>query len=408
MTNNLGRIGGSGVYDFSVNNTGTIFAQGGVFEVTGTISGAGLLEVDAAGILKLDGPVSGQTLTFTDNTGAVVIGNIAQFSLTQVTGYTPGDHFYIPGAASVLQSFNPGTGVLSITDASFTPLGTLTFSGSHTTADFTGAVIAGAPCYRAGTRIRTDRGEVPVESLQVGDQVVSALGGMAEIVWLGHRRVDCRRHPQPLDVWPVRIAAGAFGEGLPGRDLYLSPDHAVFADGVLIPVRHLVNGATITQEKLARVTYWHVELKMHDVIIAEGMPAESYLDTGNRGAFANSSTPVMFNPDFSLRVWEAESCAPLVRDGAELVAVRSMLLERAQALGHILLVDPDPYLLVDGEIVRRQMILGPIHRFVIPRTNFDEIRIVSPSAVAAETLADSDDPRRLGVKISGVAAFRPW
>jgi hypothetical protein len=91
----------------------------------------------------------------------------------------------------------------------------------------------------------------------------------------------------------VRIAAHAFGAGRPRRDLLVSPDHAVFIDGegaapgVLIPVCYLINGATVWQEDVAGVEYWHVELPQHSVLLAEGLPAESYLDTGNRGAFAN-------------------------------------------------------------------------------------------------------------------------
>jgi hypothetical protein len=83
----------------------------------------------------------------------------------------------------------------------------------------------------------------------------------------------------------VRVVAGAFGGGLPGRDLWLSPDHAVLVGEVLIPIRYLVNGATIVQVAVDAVTYWHVELERHEVIVAEGLPCESYLDTGNRGAF---------------------------------------------------------------------------------------------------------------------------
>ena len=64
---------------------------------------------------------------------------------------------------------------------------------------------------RAGTRIATPDGAVAVEDLDAGDRVRLARGGCAPVVWLGYRDVDCRRHPRPADVLPVRIAAGAFG-----------------------------------------------------------------------------------------------------------------------------------------------------------------------------------------------------
>ena len=142
-------------------------------------------------------------------------------------------------------------------------------------------------CFAAGTRIATPRGEVAVEALRVGDGVVSASRGVAAVRWTGHRHIDRRRHPAPASVWPVRVRAGAFGDAQPVRDLLLSPDHSVLAHGVLIPVRHLINGSTVVQEAVAEITYFHIELPAHGVLLAEGLPAESYLDTGNRGIFDN-------------------------------------------------------------------------------------------------------------------------
>ena len=167
-----------------------------------------------------------------------------------------------------------------------------------------------------------------VQHLAVGDVVLTD-DGPAPVVWLGHRHVDCRRHPRPRDVQPVRIAAHAFGPGLPARALFLSPDHAVFWGGVLIPVRYLVNGTSIAQQTIDKVTYWHVELPRHAVLRAEGLPCESFLDTGNRAAFANGGAAVALHPDFSRRVWDAEGCAELVIAGPKLGAARRELRRRA-------------------------------------------------------------------------------
>ena len=73
----------------------------------------------------------------------------------------------------------------------------------------------------------------------------------------------------------MRVSAHAFGEAAPGRDLWLSPDHAVFVDGVLIPIKYLINERTIAREPRGEVNYWHVELEQHNVLIAEGLAAES-------------------------------------------------------------------------------------------------------------------------------------
>jgi hypothetical protein len=86
-------------------------------------------------------------------------------------------------------------------------------------------------------------------------------------------------------VWPVRIAACAFGPARPARDLFLSPDHAVFVDGILVLAVTLVNGITVTGVPLDQVRYFYVEPEQHDILYAEGLPVESYLDTGGRAAF---------------------------------------------------------------------------------------------------------------------------
>lgn len=226
---------------------------------------------------------------------------------------------------------------ISLTDAA-TP--TISLTPSQQTADaavlsriVTPFYLNVLPCFAAGTRIVTHRGEVMVQHLNVGDRVWLANGSSAAVVWLGHRRVDCRRHPRRQDVLPVRIAAHAFGLGRPARDLLLSPDHAVFSDGVLIPIRYLLNDATVRQEDAAAVIYWHVELAEHGVLLAEGLPAESYLDTGNRGAFANAGAMVMAHPDFARSVWAERGCAPLVTEGPVSDLVYRRLVAQAFALG---------------------------------------------------------------------------
>jgi phospholipase/lecithinase/hemolysin len=210
-----------------------------------------------------------------------------------------------------------------------------TETGHSVIAAAAAAVLQQPPaCFAAGTRILTESGEVPVEALRVGDMVRRADGaGLAPVVWLGHRRVDCRRHYRPEDAHPVRVAAGAFGLGRPHRDLLLSPDHAVFVDGVLIPVRYLLNDATIRQESTAAVTYWHVELPAHGVLLAEGLPCESYLDTGNRAAFANGGAVTFAPPGFAHAAWSRGGCAPLVTTGKARDRVYRQVLAQAFMLG---------------------------------------------------------------------------
>jgi hypothetical protein len=172
---------------------------------------------------------------------------------------------------------------------------------------------------------------VAVETIRVGDKVRVLLGeGLAEVIWVGRREVDCARHPQPRKVWPVRVAAWAFGEGRPHTEVWLSPDHAVYVNEVLIPVKHLINGSTIAQVAGDSVTYHHVELAAHDVLLAQGLPAESYLDLKDGSNYANRPGPVRLYPDYAARMWEAFGCAPLIVTGPELEAARDLVASFAR------------------------------------------------------------------------------
>jgi hypothetical protein len=188
-----------------------------------------------------------------------------------------------------------------------------------------------APCFAAGTMIRTARGEVPVEALTTDDAVLTVTGDHLPIRWIGHRAVDCARHPQPEAVLPVRIAAHAFGPGLPERALYLSPDHAVFAEDRLIPIKHLINGDSIVQVAVDRVTYHHVELSEHAILYAAGLPAESYLDTGDRPDFENGGAAMTLHPAWGTEardvtlIHDALGAAPLCVTGAAVDRVRARL-----------------------------------------------------------------------------------
>jgi autotransporter passenger strand-loop-strand repeat protein len=365
----------------------TTINSGGSATIFGGATASGAV-VSAGGLLTIE---SGATVT---DTTLLSGGTLDLAFLTYASG----------GSATI-----NAQDVLTVSEgATSTPLQLAgSYSGEHFVVapdTFTGTLVsleAGpAPCFAAGTTIMTAAGPLPVERLAVGDRVVTATGTTQPIRWLGTRDVDCRRHRKPLDVWPVRIRPGAFGDGLPSRDLFLSPDHAVFLDGVLIPVRYLINGATIVQERRPRITYWHVELERHDVILAEGLACESYLDTGNRGAFINGGTAVHLHPDFALSVWEAAGCARLVRDGAELVAARRHLFDHAAALGHRRTRDPDLHLVAGAQTIRPE-ISGRRRRFLLP-TTVPVVRLASRAAIPAQATEDGKDTRRLGVAVSGV------
>lgn len=148
----------------------------------------------------------------------------------------------------------------------------------------------GQHCFLKGTHIRTPNGEVKVESLAIGDLVATVDGKAKPIKWIGRRRLERGLGERwAADALPVKVARSAFGALVPHADLFLSPMHAVYVDGLLIPVRSLVNGRSIVHSEpydVDVIEYFHIELAGHDVIFAEGAPAETLLASSDR-AFDN-------------------------------------------------------------------------------------------------------------------------
>jgi hypothetical protein len=145
-------------------------------------------------------------------------------------------------------------------------------------------------CFLIGTRILTPCGEVSVEELTIGD-IVNTLNGPLPVKWIGRRRFTKRASSSwHASVAPIRVTRFALDDQYPHRDLYLSPRHSLFVDGVLIPVVHLVNDRSIvraTVDDREVIEYFHIELETHEVVIAEGAPAETLLVTTGREDFAN-------------------------------------------------------------------------------------------------------------------------
>ncbi len=192
-----------------------------------------------------------------------------------------------------------------------------------TVFEVTNTGFATTACYREGTMLATPSGERAVETLRAGDLVITHSGAARPILWIGHRTIDCRTHASPTDVWPVRIHVDAFGEGLPVRDLFISPDHAVFVDGVLIPARSLVNDVNVVQMPCDVVRYFHVATETHDVVLAEGLPSETLLDLDMPERFDNA-------PTTPLQSGWLTPYAPVITQGIRLERVRNQLFATAK------------------------------------------------------------------------------
>lgn len=249
---------------------------------------------DNGGSVNLLGDVAGDT--FTIGTTTYTYQGLATFTLTtnsagtttqQVSGFVASYATSSGTAYSFITTTGPSlTNFKAATTG--TPGNTLTPDSPGTSSTYWNLSTNTANCFCQGTLIATPAGAVPVETLAAGDLVLTADGRAMPVRWLGRSAVS-RFGSDPSRILPVRIKAGALDENVPARDLLVSPGHAVLAGDVLAHAGALLNGSSIVQERDMPMvfTYYHVELDAHALLLAEGAPAESYLDGVEEIGFDN-------------------------------------------------------------------------------------------------------------------------
>ncbi|EHH69199.1 Hint domain-containing protein [Gluconobacter morbifer] len=334
-------VGAATVTDLNADG-GTIAISGGLLSALtgttvnitngGTFSGAGAISV-----------ASGLTINFGDGGGTLNLAGssagIALLSGASINGFGAGD--------KIIVSSNGATA--TVTDVSYSSLlgtSTLTFSNGDTlslvgeytdhedgngTYISTEAVTNGAgtelvvACFCRGTMIGTSEGERSVEDLQIGDLVLTVSGKAEPVRWIGRRSYSRRFAALNPDVMPVVFRQGSLGNGLPTRDLSVSPKHAMLLDGVLIPAEALLCGTAIARswQNSDVVEYFHIELDGHQAVYAEGAPTESFVDDGSRHMFHNVDEYKALYPDRVMT--SVRYCAPRLEDGRELEEIRRRL-----------------------------------------------------------------------------------
>jgi len=323
--------------DSTLTNTSTIQIAGGTLELVRSSPSLGSFAFTGADSkLRLD--TIGQVVALTDLADSDLI------VLPAASKASP--HVVLNGTTlDVLSGTNKLAArlILSRSDTQTYTAGNFTFTTDGTALALTTSGIAIAACYARGTRITTPTGPIPIERLRPGDLVTTAAGTSRPIIWTGRRTINLRHHPRPPDATPIPIRAPPLGRNPPVRAPTLSPDHAIHAEAALIPIRYLTNGATILQDPRPHITWHHLELPTHDIILAENLPAESYLDTGNRGAFADCNDPAETS-GAALAIWASRACAPLVTTGDTIALLRATLHAQALTLGHHLTNNPAPRL----------------------------------------------------------------
>ncbi len=329
-------IARSAAPDASFSGSGSITVTGGgtltlasVSALTGMILVSGstldLAAPSAAGSATAAFEGNGGLLVLdTDNSGSVIAGLTPDGGQTiEVEGFAAMPTLEHLGDTVVLAAAGMTTDLDIVGSADYAIALTAAQSGGDGQGLSVSLTEGATPCYCDGTAILTDRGEVPVEELAIGDRVMTVSGASEVIRWIGRRSFTRRLLQGQPALLPILFRAGSLGVGVPRRDLRVSPAHAMFLDGLLVPAGCLVNGVTILQEHgCQQIAYFHVELERHDVILAEGAASETFLDDDSRGMFHNASEFGRLYPDAAGR---GGFCAPRVTHGYALEAIRRRL-----------------------------------------------------------------------------------
>lgn len=390
MSSSNNNAASNAVIDVSIGGGNTVDASGALY--VGNMLNATFIGPGTLIISEQQPTTGGLTLDGFQNLDTTEVSQFSGWSSYSVAVGTPAG-----GTTTDTITFTGMPYTLTFTHV---PVGiTITASQSNGNTD-----IVATACFLSGTGIATPDGTRPVETLAAGDRVLTRAGVSRRIVWTGRRRVRSgARHP--ASAWPVRITAGAVAPGVPRRDLLVTPEHAVLVDGHLLPARLLVNGATIRSEALDRYTFHHIELETHDLLLAEGMGAESYLDTGNRALFAGDNVVGLRGraEASGAAIYRARGCRPLTLDPVVTGAVWRRLAARAAALGHPVRLAPcgdSPALRIEADGRR----IRPVHAdatqavFALP-AGLTRVTIASRATMPWTVTPWIDDRRRLGVAI---------
>ncbi len=439
-------ITGSGTVTFdggasSTNNFGAVnLADGATLKLengvdletnTGKEVSGGTVIIDSGSTLKTG--ISGTTIVFgdADSTGNVkntliILDNGS--SVSKIENLSPGDVVSFPNSSwntginfkDTGEKDSSGNIIYEILDAynDSTPLVSyVTLAKGVSTTDFTWDNSSHSiVCFLSGSMIRTAKGDVAVEELHIGDEVVAFdwqnnQDIVRPVVWVGKARavVQPELHDDEAG-WPVRILKDAIADGVPYKDMLITAEHCLFFRDRFVPVRMLVNGVSIFYDKsITSYDYYHVETEQHSVITADGMLTESYLDTGNRASFRQAGKIATLRG--AVKSWEDDAGAPLgVEQSFVEPLFRALEWRENSVMGcqipdhnAELTNDPDLHLVTDkGGVVRPMRKTAQHYSFMLP-PDTQSVRIVSRASRPADVIGPFvDDRRSMGVAVADV------
>ena len=429
--------------------TGSSFtANGGTINITGDNAISALsgnsYKIENGGTINLGtlstseiSALGGSTITFGDGGGTLVItpaSGVTLLTFSNIHGFgNTGSTIEIPGSGKVTNatydstsnttSITTDTGITVKVSGDYTISNNslyqqesgenLYISASPTNSLGTSAVLV---CFLSGSMIRTSKGDVAVEDIQIGDQVVTFdwrnnQDVIRPVIWTGKGHCKVRFDlPDDEAGWPVRVIKNAISDGVPYKDMLITAEHCLFFRDRFVPVRMLVNGVSIFYDKsITSYDYYHVETEQHSVITADGMLTESYLDTGNRSSFRQEGKIATLRG--AVKNWADDAGAPL---GVERSFVeplfRALEWRENSVVGTKIsttkietTTDPDLHLITQtGAVIRPMRKTAHHYSFMLP-PNTESVRIVSRSSRPSDVIGPFvDDRRYMGVAVADV------
>lgn len=429
--------------------TGSSFtADGGTINITGdnaisalsgnsyTIENGGTINLGTLSTSEISA-LGGSTITFGDGGGTLVItpaSGVTLLTFSNISGFgNTGSTIEIPGSGKVTNStydstsnttsITTDTGVTVEVSGDYTISnnslyqqesgGNLYISASPTNSLGTSAVLV---CFLSGSMIRTSKGDVAVEDIQIGDQVVTFdwrnnQDVIRPVVWTGKGHCKVRFDlPDDEAGWPVRVLKDAIADGVPYKDMLITAEHCLFFRDRFVPVLMLVNGVSIFYDKsISSYEYYHIETEPHSIITADGMLTESYLDTGNRSSFRQNGKIATLRD--AVKNWKNHAGAPLGVERSFVEPLFRALEWRQNSLVGCQITppaaetsdDPDLHLITEtGAVIRPMRKTEHHYSFMLP-PNTGSVQIISRASRPADVIGPFvDDRRYMGVAVADV------
>lgn len=357
------------------------------------VAGEANTNIDAKSIVVTGG--SNVTFSSPVNTGDLNVNNGSTITFNK--GLTT-DSIELVGGSNINIS-----GPLFVGGHQITQTGDITYLFPN--AVNTGSIIVyngnNDTCFLEDCDVLTPYGYKNITEIKSGSYII-ADGEAVKVLEIGVGTTKAINNvPLDLSGYPVCITKNAFGENKPNKDIHLTPEHSVYMNGFLIPIRLLVNDVSIYYDtEIEYFEYYHIICEKHTIVDVNGLDAETYYNTGNSFKFKNNIPQV-----------ESDIFSQILVSGPEFDEVVTLVSEQTMKnFDDVELYTPESIVAFNHipSIVVANRSYYPIRKinnryvFSIPN-KFSSFAIVSDKIRPCDIIGNHcDDRRYLGVHVKNI------